>query len=86
MYDVYFGKKAQSDKTRLKNAGLAAKAMTLIEIIARNPFETPPRYEKLAGDLKGYDSRRINRTHRIVYSVDEAERIVRIYRMWTHYE
>ena len=86
MYTVVFTKQAEKDKKLLKQAGLEAKAKSLLNIIAENPFQTPPPYEKLVGDLHGYCSRRLNRQHRIVYAVFEAERVVRIHRMWTHYE
>ncbi len=85
MYQVVFSKQAQKDKARLKQAGLEAKARELLNLMMQNPYETPPRYEKLTGDLKGMYSRRINVQHRLVYDVDEATKTVRVLRMWTHY-
>jgi len=86
MYKVLLHKQAVKDLERLKQAGLADKAKALKEILGRNPFQTPPPYEKLVGNLAGAYSRRINIQHRLVYAVDEASKTVRILRMWTHYE
>jgi len=86
MYKIMFTKNAQKDIDKLKSAGLSEKAKQLIEIIKLNPYTTPPSYEKLVGDLSGAYSRRINIQHRLVYSVDENEKIIKILRMWTHYE
>ena len=86
MYDIYYTKQALKDKDKLTNTHLYDKAKSLIGIIKNNPFENPPPYEKLTGDLKGFYSRRINRQHRVWYSVDIAQKTVRILRMWTHYE
>jgi toxin YoeB len=83
---VVFTKQAQKDAKKLAAAGLREKAEQLINILAANPYENPPSYEKLLGDLLGYYSRRINIQHRLVYSIDEAETIVKVVRMWTHYE
>ena len=69
----------------LKRAGLSAKAKALAELLEKDPFQTPPPYEKLTGDLKGLYSRRINVQHRLVYEVNEETRTVRVLRMWTHY-
>ncbi|MGD9663391.1 MAG: Txe/YoeB family addiction module toxin, partial [Porticoccaceae bacterium] len=71
---------------KLSSAGLRPKAEMLIEVLRENPFMTPPPYEKLLGDLSGAYSRRINIQHRLVYQVLEAEKTVKIIRMWTHYE
>ena len=70
----------------LSASGLKAKAQSLIEVLTEDPFATPPRYERLVGDLAGMYSRRINIQRRLVYEVFEEERIVRVLRMWTHYE
>lgn len=86
MYKVLFTKNAQKDIEKLKSAGLSEKAKQLIEIIKLNPYTTPPSYEKLVGDLSGAYSRRINIQHRLVYSVDENDKTIKIIRMWTHYE
>lgn len=85
-YQVVLTKQAQKDLVHLKSAGLSEKAKELVQIISNNPFQTPPYYEKLLGNLSGYYSRRINIQHRLVYSVDEKNHIVKILRMWTHYE
>ena len=86
MYRVVFTKKAQKDILKLKSAGLSKKAKQLVELIKSNPYSTPPTYEKLVGDLNGAYSRRINIQHRLVYSIDEEGKIIKIIRMWTHYE
>lgn len=83
MYTILFSKQAEKDKKLLKRAGLEAKTKNLLNIISNNPFQNPPRYEKLVGNLQGYYSRRINITHRIVYSVSGKQ--VKVLRMWTHY-
>ena len=83
---VVFTKQAQKDARRLASAGLRPKAEQLLALLARDPFEKPPPFEKLLGDLKGAYSRRINIQHRLVYQVLEEERIVKVLRMWTHYE
>lgn len=83
---VVFTKQAQKDARNLASAGLKGKAQALLEILAENPFRTPPAYEKLVGDLAGAYSRRINIQHRLVYQVLEADRTVKVLRMWTHYE
>lgn len=77
---------AQKDAKNLASGGLKTKAVKLLEIIQANPFQYPPDYEYLKGDMKGMISRRINRQHRIVYEVFEEEKTIKIYRMWTHYE
>jgi len=74
------------DAQRLLASGLKPKAQDLLEVLAVNPFQNPPPYEKLVGDLMGAYSRRINIQHRMVYEVFDAERTVRVLRMWSHYE
>lgn len=86
MYQIVYAKAALKDIPKIKAAHLDGKVKALLEIIRENPFETPPSYEKLVGDLKGMYSRRINIQHRLVYEVFEQEKIVRILSMWTHYE
>ena len=86
MWQVVFTKQAQKDAKKLSSAGLRPKAERLLEVLRENPFKTPPTYEKLLGDLSGAYSRRINIQHRLVYQVLEAEKTVKIIRMWTHYE
>ena len=86
MYLIKFDKQAQKDAKNLKSAKLDAKARELIEVIKKDPLRNPPPYEALVGNLAGLYSRRINIQHRLVYEVFEAEKIVRVLRMWTHYE
>jgi toxin YoeB len=86
MWDVRFSKNAEKDKRLLKQAGLEEKAKRLLDILRVDPFQNPPSYEKLVGDLKGFYSRRINLQHRLVYKVDLEEKIVEVRAMWTHYE
>ncbi len=86
MYDIFYTKKAKLDIPKLKGAKLDTKAKALIELIKENPYQTPPPYEKLLGDLQGAYSRRINIKHRLVYEVYEEEKAVKIISMWTHYE
>jgi Txe/YoeB family toxin of toxin-antitoxin system len=86
MWLIVFTKQAQKDAKKLSSAGLRPKAEMLIEVLRENPFMTHPPYEKLLGDLSGAYSRRINIQHRLVYQVLEAEKTVKIIRMWTHYE
>ena len=85
-YSILYSKKALKDAKKLSEAGLSAKAQELIKILEENPFQRPPNYEKLVGNLNGAYSRRINIQHRLVYQVDENEKKVRIMRMWSHYE
>jgi len=85
-YKVIFTKQAQKDAKKLSASGLKAKAEQLIKILCDNPYQTPPFYEKLVGDLAGAFSRRINIQHRLVYEIIEDEKIVKVIRMWTHYE
>ena len=85
MYKISYTKQAVKDLQLLKAARLASKAHQLIALIEKDPFQTPPSYEKLLGDLSGAFSRRINIKHRLVYQVFEEEKIVKVIRMWTHY-
>ena len=85
-WQLYYTKQAQKDAKKLSTSGLRDKAERLLEIIAENPYQKPPPYEKLVGDLSGAYSRRINIQHRLVYQVLEKEMAVKILRMWTHYE
>jgi len=85
-WKIVYTKQAQKEAKKLAAAGLKNKAITLLEIIRENPFRTPPRFEKLVGDLAGAYSRRINFQHRLVYEILEPERIIKIISMWTHYE
>lgn len=83
---VVYTKHAQKDAKKLASSGLKDKAQQLLAILAVDPFQNPPSYEKLVGDLTGAYSRRINIQHRLVYQVLESERVVKVLRMWTHYE
>ena len=84
-YRILYSKIAVKDAKKLSAANLANKAQKLIEIIRANPFQNPPPYEKLVGNLSGPYSRRINIKHRIVYEVREIDKVIRISRMWSHY-
>jgi Txe/YoeB family toxin of toxin-antitoxin system len=83
---LYYTKQAQRDAKKVSSAGLRPKAERLLSIVESNPYQSPPPYEKLIGDLTGAISRRINIQHRLVYQVFEEERAIKIIRMWTHYE
>ena len=85
-WQLVYTKQAQKDAGKLASAGLKEKAKTLLEVVAENPFQNPPPYEKLVGDLAGAYSRRINIQHRLVYQVLQEERVVKILRLWSHYE
>lgn len=85
MYKIVYTKAAVKDIPKLKAAHLDVKAKTLVEIIKEDPYQNPPRYEKLVGDLEGLYSRRINIRHRLVYEVFESEKIIKIISLWTHY-
>ena len=84
-YRVVFTKQAHKDVKKVKGSYLKQKASALIEILKEDPFQNPPCYETLLGDLKGAYSRRINIQHRLVYQVLEKEKVVKVLRMWTHY-
>ena len=83
---LVYTKAAQKDAAKLAAAGLKPKAQALLAVLEQDPYQTPPPFEKLVGDLSGAYSRRINIQHRLVYQVLEKERVVKILRMWTHYE
>jgi toxin YoeB len=85
-WDLVYTKQAQKDAKKLGSSNLRDKAQTLLDIIQVNPFQNPPPYEQLVGDLADAYSRRINIQHRLVYEVIESENTVKILRMWTHYE
>lgn len=86
MYKIVFTRTAVKDAQKLKSARLGEKAKALIAVIRENPYQTPPSYEKLVGDMKDLYSRRINHQHRLVYEVFEAEGIIKIVSLWSHYE
>lgn len=85
-WTVVFTKQARKDAKKLSASGLKQNAETILEILRENPYQVPPSYEKLVGDLAGTYSRRINIQHRIVYQILENEKTVKVIRMWTHYE
>lgn len=85
-WEVVYSKNAIKDAKKISKSGLKSKVIALLNIIKENPFTNPPHYEKLVGDLKGLYSRRINLQHRLIYEVFEDKKIIRILKMWTHYE
>ena len=85
-WTLHYTKQAQKDAKKLASSGLRAKAQVLLAILEKDPCQNPPPFEKLVGDLSGAYSRRINIQHRIVYQILEAEKAVKILRLWTHYE
>lgn len=85
-WKVVFTKYAQKDARKLAQSGLKSKASALLDVLKDSPFKTPPPYKSLVGDLTGMYSRRINIQHRLVYQVIEPQRVVKVLRMWTHYE
>lgn len=85
-WKLLYTKQALKDAKKISNARLKKKTQTLLKILSKNPYQTPPRYEKLAGDLTGAYSRRINIQHRLVYQILDEIKSVKIIRMWTHYE
>lgn len=85
-WKLVFTKQAQKDAKKLVRTGLKQKAQILFEVITENPFQNPPPYEKLIGDLAGAYSRRISIQHRLVYQVFQKKSVVKIIRLWTHYE
>jgi toxin YoeB len=86
MWRVVYTKRALKDAKKLSAAELRSKAEALLNILSENPYQTPPPFEKLIGDLSGAYSRRINIQHRLVYQIMDDERAVKVIRMWTHYE
>ena len=86
MWELYFTRQAKKDARKLAAAGLKEKAEALLAIIQDNLYQTPPPYEKLVGDLMGAFSRRINIQHRLVYQVLDDKKVVKVIRLWTHYE
>jgi len=85
-YRLVYTKQAQKDAKKLSKSGLKEKAIELLGILAKDPYQSPPSFEKLTGDLAGAFSRRINVQHRLVYQVLEEEKTVKVIRMWTHYD
>jgi toxin YoeB len=86
MWQLYYAKQAQKDARKLASSGLKDKAQELLAIIQADPYQSPPPYEKLVGDLSGAYSRRINIQHRLVYQVLEKEKAIKVLRLWSHYE
>lgn len=86
MYTIYYSKDANKDAIKLKRAGFKEKVEYLLAILTKDPFQNPPPYEKLLGDLRNFYSRRINIQHRLVYEVDKTKKIIKILAMWSHYE
>lgn len=86
MWEIYYTRQAKKDAKKLASAGLKEKAIELLTIVQENPFQNPPPYEKLVGDLEGAYSRRINIQHRLVYQVLEKEKVVKVLRLWAHYQ
>ncbi len=86
MYRIEYHKKAVKEILKLKENNLDKKAKKLVDLIRENPYQTPPPYEKLVGDLQGFYSRRINIKHRLVYQVNEEEKKIKIISLWSHYE
>ena len=86
IWEIEFAKRAVKDVELIKQAGLKDVVLELLEVLKNNPFQNPPPYERLVGDLKGAYSRRINIKHRLVYAVDKDRYYVRILRLWTHYD
>ena len=85
-WNILLSKQAMKDVKKIKQAGLSEKLKGLLMLLESNPFAVPPRYEFLVGNLDSFYSRRINIKHRLVYAVDEKERVVHVLRCWTHYE
>lgn len=85
-WTIFFTRQAQKDAKKLSSSGLRPKAEEILEILSKDPFQQPPNFEKLVGDLSGAYSRRINIQHRLIYQVLKKIRTVKVIRMWTHYE
>jgi toxin YoeB len=85
-WELVYTKQAQKDAKKLTSSGLKGKAEHLLQVIEENPFQNPPPFERLVGDLSGAISRRINIQHRLVYQVYEEQKVIKVLRMWTHYE
>lgn len=86
MYEIKYHKKAVKEISKLKENNLDKRAKKLIDLIKENPYQSPPPYEKLVGDLQGFYSRRINIKHRLIYQVNEEEQAIKIISLWSHYE
>jgi toxin YoeB len=86
MYQLFFSPHAKKDAKNIASSGLKPKVQELLKIIEANPLQYPPPFEYLSGSLVGKISRRINKQHRIVYEIFEEAKLIKVYRMWTHYE
>ena len=86
MYQIVFSRQAMKDRRFVAQAGLEQRAKALLALLAQDPLQTPPPCEKLIGNLSGFYSRRLNHQHRLAYSIHEAEKTVKVLRMWTHYQ
>lgn len=86
MWKIVYTKQAQKDAKKISRSGLRDKVENLLKILSQNPYQNPPPYERLIGDLSGAYSRHINIQHRLVYQIEEKQRVIKIIRMWTHYE
>ncbi|MEQ1777515.1 MAG: Txe/YoeB family addiction module toxin [Nitrosomonas sp.] len=84
-WEIYFTKQAQQDARKISQAGLKPKVVELLKLLAENPFQNQPSYEKLAGDLTGAYSRRITIQHRLIYQIYPEDKKIKVLRMWTHY-
>ena len=85
-WEIVYSKQAQKDTKKLAKSGLKTKTLELLEVIRNDPFQNPPTFEKLVGDLSGAYSRRINIQHRLVYQILEEEKTIKVLRLWSHYE
>jgi Txe/YoeB family toxin of toxin-antitoxin system len=86
MYKLIFSPQAQKDSKKIFSSNLKPKVLALLDLLVQNPYQFPPEFEFLSGRLKGFISRKINKQHRLVYEVLEEEKVIKILRMWTHYE
>lgn len=86
MYQILFSPQAKKDSKKIASSGLKPKVQELLALIEKEPLKYPPKFEYLSGTLKNKISRRINKQHRLVYEIFEEEKLIKVYRMWTHYE
>ncbi len=86
MYQLLFSPQAKKDAKKIASSGLKPKVQELLDLVEKEPLAYPPKYEYLESNLKGKISRRINKQHRLVYEIFEEEKLIKVYRMWTHYE
>lgn len=86
MYQLLFSPQAKKDSKKVASSGLKSKVQELLKIIEKEPLKYPPKFEYLSANLKGKISRRINKQHRIIYEIFEEEKLIKVYRMWTHYD